>query len=119
METPLGGDWCTLAHIHIQWKTLQWIAVLMGMLMTTTVSLAESMYHWEPYHTSTLNGEGWALELLLGHPEHIWCELGVRLHVFKALISWLWAKGQGNSRRVSLEEQLAIFLYASVTGMTI
>jgi len=60
------------------------------------------------------------MELLAGHPEHICCELGVHHPVFEALILDLWEMGHDNSRcGVSLEEQLAIFLYASVTGLTI
>ena len=59
------------------------------------------------------------MELLAGHPDRIRCELGVSHDVFAALISELWRMGYGNSKYVSLEEQLAIFLYASVTGLTI
>ena len=52
-------------------------------------------------------------------PEHIRTELGVHLHVFVALIAELQAAKYGNSKYVSPEEQLAIFLYACVTGFTI
>jgi hypothetical protein len=73
----------------------------------------------EPYHTSILTGEGWVLELIAGHPERIRCELGMHQHVFVELISELREMGHTNSKYVSLEEQLAIFLYASVTGLTV
>ena len=73
----------------------------------------------EPYHTSILTGEGWVMELLAGHPERIRCELGMRQHVFAELISELRQMGYTNSKYVSLEEQLAIFLYACITGLTI
>jgi hypothetical protein len=69
--------------------------------------------------TSILTGEGWVLELLTGHPECIRCELGVHRHVFLELITELRRLGHTNSRFVSLEEQLAIFLYTCVTGLTI
>ena len=59
------------------------------------------------------------MELLAGHPDWIRCELGVSHEVFAELISALREMGYGNSKYVSLEEQLAIFLYASVTGLTI
>ena len=59
------------------------------------------------------------MELLAGHPDQIHCELGVSHDVFAALISELREMGYINSKYVSLEEQLAIFLYASVTGLTI
>jgi hypothetical protein len=59
------------------------------------------------------------VELLSGHPEHMQTALGVNLHVFSALISELQAAGYKNSKYVSLEEQLVIYLYACVTGLTI
>ncbi len=55
----------------------------------------------------------------LGHPERIRCELGVHRHVFLELVSVLCQMGHSNSRLVSLEEQLAIFLYTCVTGLTV
>ena len=60
------------------------------------------------------------MELLAGHPECIHCELEVHHFVFEAFILDLWEMGYDNSRHgVSLEEQLVIFLYASVTGLTV
>ena len=73
----------------------------------------------EPYHTSILSGRGWVEELLEGHPGHIHCELGVSREVFLELVSVLCGFGFGSSRYVDIEEQLAIFLYMSVTGLTI
>jgi hypothetical protein len=46
-------------------------------------------------------------------------ELGVSHEVFGKLIQELRDIGYQNSRYVSLEEQLAIFLYMCVTGLTI
>ena len=97
-------------------------AILFISIMLTAVnSLLESMTSTvrEPYHTSILTGEGWVLELIAGHPERIRCELGMHQHVFAELISELREMGHTNSKYVSLEEQLAIFLYACVTGLTI
>ncbi|KAF8803199.1 hypothetical protein BYT27DRAFT_7110164 [Phlegmacium glaucopus] len=59
------------------------------------------------------------MELLAGHPRRIRCELGVHRHVFLELIQELQRLGHGRSKYLSLEEQLAIFLYIAVTGMTI
>ena len=59
------------------------------------------------------------MELLAGHPECIHCELGVTVQVFEAMIRELWDMGYENLKHVSLEEQLVIFLYACVTGLTI
>jgi hypothetical protein len=56
---------------------------------------------------------------MLGHPDRIKTELGMRLYVFKRLISDLSDLGLAPSRHISLEEQVAIFLYMSVTGLSI
>jgi hypothetical protein len=73
----------------------------------------------EPYHTSILSSYAWLQELLHGHPKHICTELGVHKEVFHALIRVLWSIGHGDTRYVTLEEQLAIFLYTSVTSLSI
>jgi len=73
----------------------------------------------EPYHTSILSGYAWIQELLHGHPERIRMELGVRKEVFHALIRELRSMGHGDTRYVTLEEQLGIFLYMSVTGLSV
>jgi len=100
-------------------RIIRYISVLVGIILTASSSLIESTFTREPYHTSTLTGEDWVMELLAGHPERIRCELGVHLTAFDALIFELREMGHGNSRHVSLEEQLAIYLYACVTGLTI
>ena len=77
-------------------------------------------YNKEPYHTSVLSGEGWVQEPLNGHPKHIHTQLGVDKEVFLALRVELQAAGHTDSRNgVSLDEQLAIFLYTCVTGLTV
>jgi hypothetical protein len=72
-----------------------------------------------PYHTSILRGKDWVDELLNGHPKRIRTCLGVDKHVFEALVTELQGMGHGDSRYISLQEQLAIFLYACVTGLPI
>lgn len=72
-----------------------------------------------PYHTSILTGQGWVEELLDGHPERIRCELGMHKETFLLLINELHQLGYSRSKYVSLEEQLAIFLYMCVTGLSI
>ena len=73
----------------------------------------------EPYHTSILSEQGWVDELIEGHPAHIHCELGVSREVFLEMITILCNFGYDSSKSVQIEEQLAIFLYMSVTGLTI
>ncbi|KAF7307807.1 Transposon en spm sub-class [Mycena kentingensis (nom. inval.)] len=73
-----------------------------------------------PYHTSVLSGQAWVNELYNSpHPDRILCELGVRKHIFNILIEELRYLGYTQSRYVSLEEKLAIFLYSCVTGLSI
>jgi hypothetical protein len=83
------------------------------------IDYAQTYYNKTPYHNSSLTGEGWVHELLEGHPERIRRSLGVRKHVFQALITSLQNAGYTPSKFVSLEEQLAIFLYTCVTGLSL
>jgi hypothetical protein len=71
-----------------------------------------------PYHTSALSGAGWVCELLNGHPQRIRNELGVSRSTFIVLLKSMQALDLKSSRHVSLEEQLAIFLYTVVTGLS-
>ena len=87
------------------------IATLCTMILTPTEP--------EPYHTSILSGQMWVDELLDGHPDRICCELGLQKGAFHELLHALCCFGAADSKYVSLEEQLAIFLYMSVTGLTI
>jgi hypothetical protein len=73
----------------------------------------------QPYHTSILSGEAWVQELLYGHPECIRTELGMHEPIFRKLVLILHQLGHHDSKFVTLEEQLAIFLYMCVTGLTI
>ena len=99
------------------------IVLTVGILLTTiipkVVQVICALYVKQPYHTSILSGEGWVQELLTGHPKRIQCELGVTKQVFHQLIHELQSMGHTRSRYISLEEQLAIFLYTSVTGLSV
>ena len=99
----------------------QYITLFISILLTALTGILneESTRTREPYHTSILTGEGWVMELLKGHPNCIRCELGVSHNIFLKLINELQQFGHGNSKYVLLEEQLAIFLYMSVMGLTI
>ena len=73
----------------------------------------------ESYYTSAFTGKAWVKDLLGGRPERIRCQLGVPRHVFIALASELRSMGHHSTKQVSLEEQIAIFLYTCVTGLSI
>ena len=100
-------------------RVATYVTLIVSIMLTAVASLLESVYIRNPYHTSALTGEAWVIELLSGHPERMRTALGVNLHVFSALILELRAAGLKESKHVSLEEQLAIYLYACVTGLTI
>src|ERR1700690_136220 len=102
---------------------MQFMVVFVSIVITTMSSFLQQVCDAtsaprQPYHTSALTGEGWVLELLAGHPNRIRTELGVSHHVFSELINTLRSFGLQTSRHVLLEEQLTIFLYAAVTGLS-
>ena len=94
-------------------------ALIINIIVPTILQILQALYIKEPYHTSILSGEGWVQELLHGHPRRIQCELGVTKDVFEQLIVEIHAMGYMRSKYVFSEEQLAIFLYMVVTGLTI
>jgi hypothetical protein len=120
MDTSIADEERHLERAHMQ-RIRRYAALFISIILTATAVLVDSLFTQvkEPYHTSILTGEGWIMELLSGHPNRIRCELGVSHDVFVALISELRDMGHVNSKYVSLEEQLGIFLYMSVTGLTI
>ena len=61
----------------------------------------------------------WLNELRNGHDDRIKTELGVSKEVFTKLVDVLRELGHGDSRFVSLEEQVSIFLYMCVTGLSV
>ena len=56
-----------------------------NIVATAALIYADPLYNKVPYHTSTISGANWVWELLDGHPEHIFNELGVHKHVFAPL----------------------------------
>lgn len=98
---------------------LQILGMIINSVVVAILSFAGPLYDKEEYHTSALSGAEWVNELLEGHPNQIRCELGVNKHVFHFLISYLQLIGVNHSRGITLEEQLAIFLYRCVTGLSV
>jgi hypothetical protein len=94
------------------------IIVMIQIIITATLLHAGPLYDKTPYHTSALSGVAWVCELLEGHPERIRNELGVHKHVFHQLIRELQKAGYNSSRNITLDEQLAMFLYPCVTGLS-
>jgi len=94
------------------------IMVMVSTIITAAMEAASGLYDKKAYHTSLLSGHAWVQELLNGHPGRIRCELGVSHQVFNLLLSDLRGMGYKDSRYVTLEEQLAVFLYTCVTGLS-
>ncbi|KAF7370409.1 putative nuclease HARBI1-like protein [Mycena sanguinolenta] len=70
-----------------------------------------------PMHTSILSGSLWIDEILLGHPDRCHRELGMSTALFLLLLAELVATGDlADSRFVSAQEQVAIFVYWLVHG---
>jgi len=105
--------------MHLHRTLLIAITLQLSLLLPTLMRLIARYHMKEPYHTSILSGYAWVQELLHGHPERIRTELGVHKEVFHALIAELRSMGHGDTKYMMLEEQLAIFLYTSVTGLSI
>ncbi|KAF7288196.1 DDE Tnp4 domain-containing protein [Mycena chlorophos] len=102
----------------LQMQELQDTASIVVHLVTCVAVLYSSNAYWsQPYHTSKLTGIAWVHELMGGHSERIHNEFGVHLHVFVSLLIELRSMGYGDSKHVTLEEQLAIFLYICRTGL--
>ena len=107
------------ARMNLFHTILATIALQLSLLLPTLMRLMFRYHMKEPYHTSILSGYAWVQELLNGHPERIRTEFGVHKEVFRSLIEELQSMGHGDTRYVTLDEQLAIFLYMSVTGLTV
>ena len=114
----MDPDDSELPHVLIQQFLSSLLDILIFIVLPTVEKLIRRHYLKIPYHTSILSGRAWVQELIHGHPERIRTELGVHAHVFKILVFELTQMGYSDSKNVTLEEQLAIFLYTSVTGLT-
>jgi hypothetical protein len=97
------------------------IGLVISIVVAATHGTLQTVYpkDWQPYHTSALSGQEWVIELLTDHPECIHCELGMHAPAFVELITQLCTMGHSDSKFISLEKQLAIFLYTSVTGLSV
>ncbi|KJA25662.1 hypothetical protein HYPSUDRAFT_94262, partial [Hypholoma sublateritium FD-334 SS-4] len=87
-------------------------AYFINIVGIATQLYASPLYWKQSYHTSKILGAEWVKELINGHHDQIWTELGMRVHVFLAFVHELCVTcGLQDSRYVHLDEQAAIFLY--------
>ena len=119
VRTRLGSS--SLQHVstsaHLQ-RQLRTVAVMSVLGASTTVYHMVPHLIKEPMYNSMHTGEKYIQELLTGHGDHIRDTLGLRQHVFQALIQELKMYADLKStKHVSVEEQLAIFLCLAHTGL--
>ena len=89
-------------------------------IFTSKIGKCEKLLLWNLNNsTSALSSEEWVQELINGHLECIRCELEVHKHIFKALIAYLRNIYHSYSWYVTIKEQLFIFLYKCITGLSI
>ena len=100
----------------------QHLLLLLIIILAQIIQLSQQIFSTAPHiphHTSVLTGHAWVLELMSGHPDHIKINLGVSLEVFQVLIHVLNENHFDDSKNgVTVEEQLAIFLYTCIMGMS-
>jgi hypothetical protein len=95
-------------------------AYIINVIGIANMLYASPLYWKQEYHTSKLTGAEWVEELIYGHPDRIWTELGMNVHVFLILVEELRSLCHlEDGRHVTLQEQVAIFLYMSVTGLSV
>ena len=92
----------------------------MVLLAATNVTLSYgSRFEKLPQHTSRLSGQQWVDELIAGHDERFYNELGMQKFVFKRLLAVLGQNGHLlETHHVSTSEQLAIFLHYARRGLS-
>ena len=95
---------------------MQYAIVLVSLLVAGLDISVQAPQH--PFHMSILSRQGRVTELLLGHDDRIHTCLGVCKEEFCELISVMLELEFTDSHHLLLEEQPAIFLYGSITGLT-
>jgi hypothetical protein len=91
--------------------------VVVAAVISATIALQyiEPQLFPQPlHHDSALTGQAWVLELLQGNPARIKTELGLYQHTFIRLVGDLRKAGIDNTKHVSAEEQVAVFLLICV-----
>lgn len=70
-------------------------------------------------HTAKLTGQEWIDELIEGHNGHFHDAMSMHQHIFQRLVKMLEEQGGlTDTKHVTKKEQVGIFLYAAVTGLS-
>ena len=96
------------------------IIAIIVIVCSIAVTITHGQYYKIPQNTSYQSGAAWLDEVLSGHPDRIMNNLGMSKSSFLQLHMLLIDKTdiQLHTRYVSSKEQLAIFLYAVVTDLS-
>ena len=87
--------------------------------MIECMQIYASRFDKTPLHTSSLTGDQWIQELIDGHEERFYNEMGMRDTVFHQLLELLMREGGlRDTRYVTAREQLAIFLHYVCRGLS-
>jgi hypothetical protein len=106
-----------LQRLIIHVSAIAIIAILIS--VKEAIALYASRFDKIPQHTSILSGQDWINELIAGHDGRFYNEMGMKKHVFRALLSTLRRDaGLHSTRHISDEEQLAIFLHYTHRGLS-
>jgi len=99
--------------------------ILSAALAFTSATVVTAQYYSKHFHTrriqhtSQLSGEQWVQELLQNHPQRIKNNMGVSQEGFHYICNFLQRKTMfGATKGISAEEQLAVFLYAVTTNLS-
>ncbi len=87
-------------------------------LIDLTIKLVDITRDLLTSHHSSASEEDWVHDLLTGDPQHIQTQLGVSRGTFAVLIKAIQTLGLQSSKHTPIEEQLSIFLYTMVTGLS-
>jgi hypothetical protein len=83
------------------------------------IEIYASRFNRTPLHTSRLTGDQWVQELIDGHEERFYNEMGMSDAVFTQLLELLVREaGLRDTRYVTAREQLAIFLHYVRRGLS-
>ncbi|KAG0693027.1 hypothetical protein DFH29DRAFT_816807 [Suillus ampliporus] len=91
----------------------KWAAVIAITLAAASITQHHyaARYDKTPKNTSKLTSQQRLNKLLASHPQCFYDVMGMNKHVFQALLRELIKHGLDDTRHVSAEEQLGIFLY--------
>ena len=111
------------AQAALQLARRKRLAILISIIVAQLTYYYHILFHNQmapiPFHTAILTGQVWIMELLNGHLDRIRLCLGVSHDVFDALVHILQQHSHGTSLNgITVEEQLGIFLYTCVTGLS-